>query len=309
MRIAVTGSSGMIGTALISRAIRDGHETVRVVRSKSAGPGEIAWNPSEGSMAASDFEGVDAVVNLAGPGIGDKRWTTERKNLLLSARVEATSTLAKALASCANPPSVLVSASAVGYYGDRREEVLTEDSQSGGGFLAGVCRQWEDATKPASEAGIRVVHTRTGIVLDEDGGALQRILLPARFGLGGPLGSGKQYWSWITLVDEVRAILHLATKSTASGAFNLTAPNPVPNSEFAKTLGHVLNRPSVLPAPPFALKVLLGSELATELLFFSQRALPSRLLTDGFVFEHTDLEAGLRAVLDRTSLDAPSTGA
>jgi uncharacterized protein (TIGR01777 family) len=299
MQIAITGSSGLIGTALTAHLLAAGHGVRPIVR-RSAAAGEISWDPAAGRLDPADLSGLDAIVHLAGAGIGDHRWTDEYKQIVLESRVQSTSLLATTLAELGSDgPQVLVSGSAVGFYGERGDEVLDESSAGGDGFLADVCRAWEAATGPAEQAGVRVSHIRTGIVLSGDGGALDwKMKALFKLGLGGRFGSGKQWWSWISIDDEVRAIEHLLT-SPLSGPVNLTAPDPVRNAEFVQALAHVLKRPSFLPVPSFGPKLVLGSELADALLFDGQRVLPSALLADGFAFEHTEVEAALRAVLGR----------
>jgi uncharacterized protein (TIGR01777 family) len=299
MKIAVTGSSGLIGRALTSSLEASGHEVVRVLR-RPPRPGEAAvrWDPMAGSIDAAGLEGVDAAVNLAGAGIGDKRWTDEYKRTVLESRTRGTDLLSRTLAGLSRPPAVLVSGSAVGYYGDAGDLPVDETAPPGDDFLASVCVRWEAAAEPARDAGIRVATARTGIVLSGTGGALGRMLPLFRFGLGGRMGSGSQWWSWITLDDEVAAIRWLVDHDVA-GPVNLVAPNPATNAELTRTLGSVLHRPSVLPVPSFGPKLLLGSELADALLFSSQRAVPSVLQRSGFSFAHPHLDEALRHVLDR----------
>jgi uncharacterized protein len=297
MRIAITGSTGLIGTALRARLESSGHTVVPVVR-RAAAAGEIAWDPAAGTIDAAGLGDVDAVVHLAGAGIGDRRWSDDYKREILESRTRTTSLLAETMADLHDGPSVLLSGSAIGIYGDRGDEVLDESSSPGTGFLAEVCVAWERATAAAEAAGRRVVHLRTGIVLTPDGGALKKQLPLFRLGLGGKFGSGRQWQSWITLHDEVAAIEHLLT-SEVVGPVNLTAPEPVTNRDFANTLARVLKRPSFLPIPSFGPKLLLGGELAESLLFDGQRVLPTALRDDGFAFAHGDLEPALRALLDR----------
>lgn len=298
MRIAITGATGLIGSALTRHLAAAGHQVVPIVRSEPRAD-EIGWSPSEGRLEAADLAGVDAVVHLAGAGIGDRRWTDEYKRVLMDSRVDSTTLLADRLAELGEDgPRVLLSGSAIGFYGERGDEELDESSSAGDGFLAEICRAWEDATTSAEQAGVRVAHLRTGIVLTPDGGALKKMLPIFKFGLGGRFGNGRQWMSWISLTDEVRAIEHLLTSSVA-GPVNLAAPNPVRNAEFADTLGDVLGRPTLLPVPRFGPKVLLGGELADALLFDGQRVLPSVLGSDGFAFEHADLATALRAELGR----------
>ncbi len=288
MDVVVTGSGGLIGSALRGALEKAGHRMVPMVRSQASGDA-IHWDPDRGAIDAEGLEGVGAVVHLAGEGIGDRRWNEAHKAKVKDSRSKGTSLLAATLAKLNKAPRVLVSGSAVGYYGDRGDEVLTESSRPGKDFLAEVCTAWEAATGPAKEAGIRVAHTRTGIVLSVRGGVLPKMLLPFKFGFGGKLGSGRQWVSWIALEDEVGAIIHLLENDTLSGPFNLTAPNPVTNADLTKAIGAALHRPTLIPAPAFALKAALGSEMADELLLVSQRALPTRLLDSGFTFQRPEL--------------------
>src|SRR3954470_14583050 len=291
MRVAVTGSHGLIGSALIPALEGAGHAVRRVGRVGPAGD----------QLDLSELAEVDAVVHLAGAGIGDQKWTKERKELVVQSRLGPTGQLARALADLpdGNRPHVLVSGSAVGYYGDRHDDQLTEFSQPGTGFLADLTTQWEQAADPAEQAGVRVVHIRTGIVLSPTGGALKPLLLPFKLGLGGPIGGGRQWWSWISLDDEVGAILHILGNDSLRGPVNLTAPNPVRYGEFAKTLGHVLHRPAVLPTPIFAPVLKLGREAVNEMLLAGQRALPTKLLESGYDFHDPELEPALRRLLGR----------
>ncbi|MDX1689570.1 MAG: TIGR01777 family oxidoreductase [Acidimicrobiia bacterium] len=302
MKIAITGSSGLIGTKLVATLEGAGHEVVRVTRpSSESTDGEITWQPSEGAIDPADLEGFDAVINLNGRSIGERRWTEAEKALIYDSRIDSTRLLATTLAGLEDKPSVFVSASAIGYYGDRGDEVLTEDAEPGEGFFPRVCADWEAMTAPAADAGIRVVTIRTGVVLDGDGGALGRLLAPLgpswispyRWGLGGWIGSGRQWMSWISMDDEVRAIVHLLG-SEVSGPVNLVAPEPVRNKTFMKAVGTALGRPVWLPIPKFVLKLFLGTELARNTLFDSLRVSSQRLQDDGFVFEDTDLVAALR---------------
>jgi uncharacterized protein (TIGR01777 family) len=260
MDVLVSGSHGFIGSALLPRLRAEGHRVLRLVRGAPEGADDVRWDPDSDTIDATALEGVDAVVHLAGAGIGDKKWTPARKQLVLESRTRGTGLLARTLAGLAKPPRVLLSGSAVGYYGGRGSEELTEESGPGDDFLARVCQAWEGATAPAAEAGIRVVHLRTGVVLARRGGALQRMLLPFKLGLGGRIASGEQYFSWIALDDHVGAMLHLLGAEFVSGPVNLTAPRPVTNSEFTKALGAAVHRPTVLPTPLFPLKAVYGRE-------------------------------------------------
>jgi uncharacterized protein len=269
---------------------------VRIVRGVG-GADDISWDPQGGHIDAEGLEGVDAVVHLAGAGVGDHRWNAGYKKAILSSRVDGTTTLSMALSQLSRPPSVLVSASAVGYYGSRGDEVLTEDSGPGRGFLADVCAGWEASTSPAAAAGIRVVTLRTGVVLSAAGGALKKQLLPFRLGLGARLGSGAQQFSWVTRRDAVGAISYLLAGEGSAGPFNLTAPDPVPNSVFTRELGRALHRPAKLFVPAAVLRVVAGREMTSEFLLASQRALPARLLAAGFSFADTRISAGLETAL------------
>ena len=299
MDVAVTGSHGLVGSALAPALEDAGHRVVRAVRGTPAGRDELSWDPRGGVIDAAALDGIDAVVHLAGAGIGDKRWTPERKRLILESRTQGTDLLARTLAGLMQKPAVLISASGVDYYGPHGDEVLTEQSPRGTGFLAEVCARWEDATKPAEEAGIRVVRMRTGPVLAAGGGLLSRLLLPFRLGLGGRVGTGEQYLSWIALDDHVGAILHHLAHGESAGAYNHSAPSPVTNREFTETLGRVLHRPTRIPTPLSPLKLRYGSELVDELLLTGQRVLPERLEAAGYRFAHPTLEEALRAALDR----------
>src|SRR5689334_13400049 len=265
MNVLVTGSHGMIGTALIPRLRARGDRVLRLVRGDAEGSDDVRWDPPAGTIDAAALEGVDAVVHLAGVGIGDKKWTEARKKEVLESRTIPTTLLARTLAALDGKPRVLVSASAIGYYGDRGDDVLTEAAAAGNDFGARVCRAWEEATAPAEEAGIRVVRTRTGLVLTARGGFLKRLLLPFKLGIGGRLGSGRQWMSWITLDDDLDAILHVIDTDSLAGPVNLTAPNPVTNAEFTQLLGRAVHRPTVVPTPMPALKVVYGSELVDTL--------------------------------------------
>lgn len=289
MDIAITGSTGLIGSALAAALRAEGHRVRPVVRRTPSGPDEIG-------MDGLDLTGVDAVVHLAGEGIAEKRWDDEQKRKILDSRVDGTRAVAEAVAAAGVP--VLLSASGVHYYGDRGDDVLTEDDGPGHGFLPEVCVAWEAAAQPAVAAGARVAHLRTGVVLTPKGGALAKLLPLFRLGVGGRMGSGKQWVSWITLDDHVRATIHLLGTEVA-GPVNLTAPNPVTNAQQAKTLGKVLKRPSFLPTPSFGPKLLLGRELADTLLNDSIRVMPKRLAESGFEHAHPELEGALRSLLGR----------
>ena len=297
MKIVVSGASGLIGTQLVAKLSSSGHEVVRLVR-RSPKSGEIQWNPKSGTLDAAALEGVDAVIHLSGAGIGDKRWTDGYRKEILDSRTATTAILATTMASLSRKPSVFLSGSAIGIYGARNDEQLTEVSTHGTGFLAEVCEQWEAAAKPAVDAGIRTVYLRTGIVLSPKGGALKKLLPLFKLGVGGKFGNGKQWQSWISIDDEIGAIEHLLT-ANVSGAVNLTAPNPVTNAEFTKVLASVLKRPAIVPVPTFAPKILLGGELADALLFTGQRVIPAALNASGYMFKHTTLESAFRSLLSK----------
>jgi uncharacterized protein (TIGR01777 family) len=298
MKVAVAGSSGLIGSGLVPALHGDGHEVVRLVRGDANGRGEIAWHPSEGILDPKDLDGIDAVVNLAGAGIGDKRWTDERKKLIVDSRVGGTALLAETMAKLDKQPRAFLSGSAVGWYGyDAGDAEKTEDDPRGAGFLADVVEAWEGATAAAQTAGIRVVHLRTGIVQSTAGGALAKQLLPFKVGLGGRLGSGRQYIPWISLADEVAAIRKCLMDDTLSGPVNLTAPEPVTNREYTKTLGAAVNRPTLLPIPLFPIRAAMGRELVDEMLLGGNRVLPIKLEGAGFEWRHPTLQAAFRDIL------------
>ena len=297
MKIVISGASGLIGTQLVAKLSSSGHEVVRLVR-RSPKSGEIQWNPKSGTLDAAALEGTDAVIHLSGAGIGDKRWTDGYRKEILDSRTATTALLATTMASLSRKPSVFLSGSAIGIYGARNDEQLTEVSTHGTGFLAEVCEQWEAAAKPAVDAGIRTVYLRTGIVLSPKGGALKKLLPLFKLGVGGKFGNGKQWQSWISIDDEIGAIEHLLT-ANVSGAVNLTAPNPVTNAEFTKVLASVLKRPAIVPVPTFAPKIVLGGELADALLFTGQRVIPAALNASGYMFKHTTLESAFRSLLSK----------
>lgn len=297
MRIVIGGASGFLGQELTARLVARGDEVVRLVRRPATGDDEVQWDPAAGSVDSAVLEGADAVVNLGGVGIGDQRWSEDHKEAILDSRIQVTSTLADDIASLERPPGVFVSASAIGFYGDRGDETLTEASAAGppDDFLVHVTRAWEQAAAPVAAAGVPLALLRTGLVLGE-GGMLGRLLLPFKLGVGGRMGSGKQWWSWISLDDQVRATLHIID-GKLSGAFNLTAPNPVRNEDFAESLAEALRRPAIIPTPAFALKALLGAERAEALVFTSARVLPVALQESGFEFEHPTLDTAWPDVL------------
>lgn len=296
MNILITGSTGLIGSTLISSFTTGEHRITRLVRSKPRpGMGEVFWNPQDGSIEMPGLEGMDAVVHLAGETIAE-RWTAEKKARIRDSRVNGTRLLSESLARLAQPPNVVVCASAIGYYGDRGDDMLREDSPPGSGFLAEVCREWEAAAAPAVQQGIRVVHLRIGVVLSPAGGALAKMLPPFRMGIGGKIGSGRQYMSWIA-IDDLIGVFHQAlTTESLTGPVNAVAPNPVTNLEFTNTLGRVLGRPTVFPLPAFAARLAFG-EMANDLLLASARVEPAQLLSTGYTFRFPELEGALQHLL------------
>jgi uncharacterized protein len=296
VNIVIAGSSGMIGTPLVRALRADGHEVTRLVRRDAAAPDEVSWDPAAGSLDASALSGVDAAINLAGVNAGDAiHWTESFKAKFRASRVDSTRTLSEALAKIDPGPRVLLNASAIGYYGDTGDRPIEESDPAGGDFFAETCTEWEAATSPAQDAGIRVCRLRSGLVMSRRGGLLERCVPIFRLGLGGRLGSGHQYWSFVSLVDEVRAIRFLLTADDVDGAVNVTAPDPVTNREATQTLGKLLHRPTPFWVPAVALQVGLG-EFANEVLA-SHRVLPRVLETAGFTFEHPDIESAMRSGL------------
>jgi len=298
-QIAITGASGLIGTALTESLISQGDRPIALVRRPAkSGADEIGWDPAAGTIDGASLEGIDAVVHLAGAGIGDKKWSDARKAVIRDSRTKGTTLLAEALAGLTNKPSVFVSGSGIGYYGSQGDTELTEAQPAGSGFLADVCVDWEAATAAASNAGIRTALARTSVVLAAEGGTLKKQLLLFKLGLGGRFGPGTQWLSWISLNDQVRSIEFLIDNDI-SGPVNLCSPNPVTNLDFTKTLGSVLKRPTILPVPLFAPKLLFGSELVEELILASQKGTPSVLTEAGFSFEDPMLEPALRSILNK----------
>jgi uncharacterized protein (TIGR01777 family) len=297
MRVAVTGASGLIGSALVPFLRSGGHEVLRLVR-REAGEGEARWDPATGYVDAAALDGMDAVVHLAGENIAAGRWTVRRKRRIRESRVRGTRVLADALAGMPVPPAALLSASATGYYGDRGDEELDESSGPGEGFLAGLCRDWEGAAAPASRVGMRVVTLRLGVLLTPAGGALAKMLPPFRLGLGGRIGPGTQYVAWIGMDDLLAALLHVLANPSLEGPVNLVAPRPVTNAELARALGRVLRRPAAIPLPAPVARLLLG-EMADEALLASARVVPARLLESGLAFRDAEIEGALRRLLGR----------
>lgn len=296
MKIVIAGATGLVGTALTDILIAGGHQVSRLLRVHKAG--ELFWSPEQNELDPTQLEGFDAVVNLAGENIASDRWTEEKKRQIRDSRVNGTRLLASTLATLSSPPSVLVNASALGYYGDRGDEVLTETSSAGSGFLANVVREWEAATEPASAKGIRVALMRIGVVLSPKGGAMSRLLPIFQMGGGGILGSGKQYMSWIDLEDVARAFHRAIMSTNLEGPINTAAPHPVTNAEFTKVLGKVLMRPTLFPLPAAAARLIMG-EMADELLLASQRLKPAKLEENGFQFQYPTLEQSLRHLLGK----------
>lgn len=295
MRILITGASGLIGSALVRSLRGDGHEVVRLVRRPPSAPDEVEWDPQAGRVDSPGLEGCEAVVHLAGAGVGDKRWTESYKRVIRDSRVRGTATVATALAGMRTPPRVFVSGSAVGYYGDTGDRAVDESDPPGTGFLPEVCQEWEAAAAPAVEAGIRTVHPRIGLVVSRDGGAWGRLFPIFKAGMGGRMGDGRQYWSFIALHDQVAALRHLIDTESLSGPVNLTAPDPVTNREVTAAMGRVLRRPTIAAVPAPVLRVALG-EFAQDVLG-SQRVIPVRLLESGFRFEYPAIDDAIRAAL------------
>lgn len=309
MRITITGSTGLIGQALAASLLADGHEVVRLVRrepkGRADGSVEARWDPTGGTVEPSAISGADAVVHLAGAGVGDHRWTDSYKRLIHDSRVLGTRTLANRLAALpdSDRPALFLSGSAIGYYGDTGENTVDESAPAGADFLAGVCADWEAAADPARQAGrIRVAHSRTGVVLAGQGGAFARMLPLAKLGLGGPLGTGRQFWSVISLDDAVGALRHVIDTPEVEGPFNVTLPEPVTNRELNDTLGRILHRPAVAAVPAPVLRLALGEFAGTVL--YSQKVRPGRLLDAGYEFRHPGLEESLRAALREESADS-----
>jgi uncharacterized protein len=299
MRILMTGASGLVGTALAAELRAAGNTVNRFVRASSgaaAAAGDVTWNPETGEMNTPAAERADAVVNLAGASIGGGRWTAKRKALLRSSRIDLTAHLVAALAQLKSPPKIFISASATGYYGNRGDESLTEASSNGQDFLSQITRDWEAAANKAEQSGMRTVIARFGIILSKKGGALPQMLTPFKLGVGGKIGSGKQWMSWIALDDAVSAIRSAIADATMRGPVNVVAPNPARNADFTKALAKVLHRPAILPAPAFALRLILG-EMADALLLSSQRVVPEKLTQQHFKFQYADLESALRSAL------------
>lgn len=298
MKIIITGSHGLVGSALIPVLKKDGHQVTRLVRS-GGGPDTILWDPLMGRLPAKQLAGFDAVIHLAGESIASGRWTEKKKAALFQSRVRGTELLSETMSRLARPPKVFLSASAVGFYGDRGNETLTENSTPGDLFLSNLCIAWEKATDVAATKGVRVAYLRFGVILSGSGGALAKMLLPFKLGLGGKIGSGSQVMSWVALDDVVGAIRHALTHETLQWPVNVTAPEPATNQEFTKTLGRVLRRPTLFPMPASAARLAFGS-MADELLLSSARVEPTKLIRSGYVFQYPKLEGALRHVLGKS---------
>ena len=297
MKVAITGSTGLIGSALVRRLEQEKHEVIRLVRSQPrAGKPEVYWDPRISILNSDHLQGIDAVVHLAGENISRGRWTAARKKRIHDSRVQGTRFLCETLRQLSHPPRVLVSASAIGFYGNRGDRELVEGDDPGKGFLAELVQAWERATLPAVEKGIRVVQARFGVVLSPAGGALTRMIVPFRMGLGGKIGNGQQYMSWIALDDAVDTVCRALDDDSLTGPVNIVSPNPVTNTEFTRALGKVLGRPTLFPLPAFAARLALG-EMADELLLTSTRVAPARLQGVGYEFLHPELEGALRHLL------------
>ena len=297
VKVVVTGASGLIGSALVKSLTADAHDVVRLVRREPRAADERQWDPSGGDLDPALMDAADAVVHLAGAGIGDKRWTEDYKQTILRSRVDGTTTIATAIARATDPPNVLLSASAVGYYGETGDEGADESSPNGQGFLADVVRQWEAATAAAETAGVRVVHARTGVVLSAEGGALGKVLPLFKLGLGGRLGNGQQWMSWIAIADHITALRFLLDRADLAGPINVTAPEPVRNRDYTKAIGRAVHRPALAVVPATALRVALGG-FADEGVLVSQRVVPARLEDAGFPFTYADIDSALTAIVD-----------
>ena len=304
--VMLSGASGMLGSAIGNALLQRGTNLIRLVRREAHGPDEVRWNPGSrrdgthgSAIEIARLEGIDAAVHLSGANVAARRWTAKYKREMTESRVTTTRVLAETLAGLKNPPKVLVTASAVGFYGNRGDAILDEDSAAGNGYFPELCAAWEEAARPAVEAGIRVVHLRFGMVVGPDGGAMARLVPMFRLGLGGKLGSGRQWMSWVSEADAVSAVLFALEHSTLAGAVNAVSPQPVTNAEFTRELGRAVHRPAVMAAPAFALRLAFG-EMADEALLASTRAVPKRLLENGFTFQHPRLTEAFDAALGRS---------
>ena len=296
MKILISGSHGLVGSALAKALQQSGDEVLSLVRGKAFSSNQIEWDPKQGLLSLDSIAGLDAVVHLAGEAIAEGRWSDEKKQRIRDSRVQGTRLLAEQVAAMASPPRVFVSASAIGFYGNRGDELLTEQSTAGRDFLADVCVEWERATEAVQARGIRTVLARFGIILSTKGGALAKMLPPFRMGVGGRVGDGKQWMSWIALEDVVAGLLHVIKTESVKGAVNFVAPNPVTNAEFTKKLGNALSRPTIFPIPAFGIRLAFG-EMADALLLSSQRVQPAVLEASGFEFQYVELSSALKAIL------------
>ncbi len=304
MAILITGATGLIGSVLIPLLKRDGHEVVTLTRRKPQGPQERQWDPEAAALAPAVLDGIETIIHLAGENIGEGRWSLEKKRRIRESRVHGTRIMAEASAASSGRVRTFIGASAIGYYGDRGTEELTETSAVGSGFLPEVCQAWEAAAEPARRAGLRVAHLRLGVILSGQGGALAKMLFPFKMGVGGVVGSGAQYWSWLTVVEAAHIFRFVMNTESLSGPINAVSPQAVTNREFTKALGSVLHRPTIFPLPAFVAKLALG-EMAQDLILASTRVVPQRLAAAGYPFIHRELEAGLRAALE-SSMASPS---
>jgi len=296
MHLFITGASGLIGKKLCIAADAAGHTVTKLVRSAPQSDDERQWDPQASESPKNLLDGCEGLIHLAGENIGEGRWTEAKKERIVNSRIHSTNLLATHIAAMSRAPKVFIVANAIGFYGDRGDEVLTEESEGSTGFLPDLCRDWEQATQPAKESGIRTISTRVGVVLSPDGGALSKMYLPFKLGLGGRMGSGQQYWSWITLHDIVRVLMFIIENDSVSGPVNVVTPNPVTNAQFTRAMGTVLNRPTIFPMPAFMARLIIG-EAADPLILCSARVLPSVLEGHGFQFDHPELEFALRSVL------------
>lgn len=297
MRVGIAGASGLIGKPLVASLESRGIEVSRLVRSAPKSDREIEWHPDRGMIDAAALEGIDALLNFAGDGIADGRWTKEKKRRIHDSRINGTKLLSETIANLSAKPKTFINACAIGFYGDRGAELIDEDSAPGAGFLAGVCREWEQATSAAEQAGIRVVRLRLGVVLTRDGGIVGSMLRPFKMGLGGKLGSGKQYISWITIEDTIAAINFILNHDNLSGPINLVAPQPATNTEFTKALGHALSRPTFMAMPAFIVRLVFGSEMANEMMLSSTRVSPSVLNEAGYQFQYPEINKAVKAMV------------
>ncbi|MDQ2856980.1 MAG: TIGR01777 family oxidoreductase [Acidobacteriota bacterium] len=299
MKVLVSGSHGLVGSALVSSLRTEGHEVFALVRHAPNSQSQVEWYPERGSLALARLEGMDAVVHLAGESIADGRWNEAKKQRIRESRVKGTTVLSEALSNLKHPPKALISASAIGYYGNRGDLILTEQSVPGNDFLAGVCVEWEQSTESARQQGIRTVLARFGIILSAEGGALKKMLPPFRMGVGGRIGSGQQWMSWIALADVIGGLIFALNNDSLQGPVNFVAPNPVRNAEFTKTLGKVLSRPTIFPIPEFGVRLAFG-EMADALLLSSQRVQPAQLANAGYQFKFAQLTGALKHVLSES---------